>query len=131
MKLVQDGTDAIPDSMPAEDVKPLLLDEPAADYVLLEEVPLCNTTRGGLALAENRTKFEMRGRVLAVGPGAWGPNGERLPMWVTVGDIVGVNPNLWLEVDEHTKPIVPVPAGLNRQPQRAMVPERSLYGKCH
>jgi len=105
---------------PAEAVeapKALTFTQPASDNVLLEDLPGVIKSAGGIDLPVNMTKFERRGRVIAVGPGAWGPKGERLPMWVKVGDIVSMHPHQWLVVDEYTTP-------------HGLVSERHIYGKC-
>lgn len=65
---------------------------PLQDHVLLDPLPLDEVTIGGLLLPEDRVKFEFRGRVLAVGPGAYLAAGGRSVSMLKPGDVVICNP---------------------------------------
>lgn len=70
---------------------------PLHDGVLYEPIALVGMSKGGIDLSaaqEERSFSELpKGKVLAVGPGAWNPGGsgsERLPMQIAVGDVVTI-----------------------------------------
>lgn len=65
---------------------------PLQDYVLLDPLSSESETDGGILLPEDRTKFEFRGRVLAIGPGAYLSAGGRSSTMLKVGDVVICNP---------------------------------------
>jgi chaperonin GroES len=54
--------------------------------VLVEEAP--TVSRGGIHLPERSRRNTQMGKILAVGPGRKGENGERIPLDLRVGDKV-------------------------------------------
>lgn len=89
--------------------------QPLQDYVLIERIDLENATKGGILLAQDRMKFEQRGRVLAIGPGGLLADGSRSATHLKVGDVIVCDPQrvVWLNDVE--------PVGL--------VQERWIYSK--
>ena len=61
--------------------------KPLNNYVLLERMPEENKTAGGIIIPDTAKEKPVRGRVIAVGDGEL-QNGNRVPMTVTVGDVV-------------------------------------------
>ena len=61
--------------------------KPLHTYVLLERMEEQNTTAGGIIIPDNAKEKPVRGRVAAIGDGAY-DNGARVPMTVKPGDIV-------------------------------------------
>jgi chaperonin GroES len=60
---------------------------PLHNYVLLELAECDNKTAGGIIIPDNARERPVRGKVIAVGPGAY--DGDELtPMSVKVGDVV-------------------------------------------
>ncbi|PJC37109.1 co-chaperone GroES [Candidatus Peregrinibacteria bacterium CG_4_9_14_0_2_um_filter_53_11] len=63
--------------------------KPMGDRVLVEAEEEKTETSFGLVLPDSASKDRpQKGRVLAVGEGKRGKNGERIPMTVKVGDMV-------------------------------------------
>lgn len=64
--------------------------KPLSNHVLVEAVAdEAKTTKSGIVLPENvEKKKQVRGTVVAVGPGRLTEKGERLPLSVKVGDRV-------------------------------------------
>lgn len=63
--------------------------EPVRDMVLIQPIEEDEKTHSGLILIPKTAKArEMRGRVLAVGPGRYLENGTKVPVSVSVGDKV-------------------------------------------
>jgi len=60
---------------------------PFHDFVLIRILDNTPTSAGGLYIAQTKTPFQ-RGIVEAIGPGATGFNGQKLPMHSRVGDEV-------------------------------------------
>ena len=61
--------------------------KPLHNYVLLERIEEENITAGGIIIPDNAKEKPSRGRVIAVGSGAY-VGDELIPMTVKVGDVV-------------------------------------------
>jgi len=61
---------------------------PLLDRVLIEKVAPKKTSAGGILLPESVVSKLNEGKVLAVGPGARGKDGEVIPPSVSAGDTV-------------------------------------------
>lgn len=61
--------------------------KPLNNYVLMERIQEDNKTAGGIIIPDNAKEKPVRGRVVAVGDGEM-QNGVRIPMTVSVGDVV-------------------------------------------
>lgn len=61
--------------------------KPLHNYVLLARIEEENKTAGGIIIPDNAKEKPSRGRVIAVGDGAF-EHGARVPMTVKVGDTV-------------------------------------------
>ncbi len=61
--------------------------KPLNNYVLMERIQEDNKTAGGIIIPDNAKEKPVRGRVIAVGDGEM-QNGNRVPMTVSVGDVV-------------------------------------------
>ncbi len=61
--------------------------KPLHNYVLLERLAEESKTAGGIIIPDSAQEKPSRGRVVAVGDGAYDGD-ERIPMTVKVGDIV-------------------------------------------
>ncbi len=61
--------------------------KPLHNYVLLERLTEENKTAGGIIIPDSAQEKPSRGRVIAVGDGAF-DGGARIPMTVKVGDTV-------------------------------------------
>ena len=61
--------------------------KPLNNYVLLQRIEEENKTAGGIIIPDNAREKPSRGRVIAVGDGAY-ENGTRIPMTVKTGDTV-------------------------------------------
>lgn len=61
--------------------------KPLHNYVLLERIEEENKTAGGIIIPDNAKEKPSRGRVIAVGNGAY-VGDELIPMTVKAGDIV-------------------------------------------
>jgi chaperonin GroES len=63
--------------------------QPVRDMVLIQPIDDPEKTRSGLLYVPKTAKGrEMRGKVLAVGPGRYLENGQKVPVSVGVGDLV-------------------------------------------
>lgn len=62
--------------------------QPLGDRVLVEPLEAEDTTEGGIILPETAKERPREGKVIAVGPGKRGDDGEYIPLPVKVGDIV-------------------------------------------
>ena len=62
--------------------------KPLHNYVLLERIEESSKTAGGIIIPDNAREKPARGRVIAVGDGAFFEDGARIPMTVKPGDIV-------------------------------------------
>lgn len=60
--------------------------QPLADYVVAKQEEAVNKTASGLYLPDKATEKPKIAEVLAVGPGRFGDDNERLPMTIKVGD---------------------------------------------
>ena len=61
---------------------------PTSDRIIVKRVEAQTVSAGGIHIPENVTEKSTRGRVLAVGPGRVLPSGTRVPVGVSVGDLV-------------------------------------------
>ncbi len=61
--------------------------KPLNNYVLLQRIEEENKTAGGIIIPDTAREKPSRGRVVAVGDGAF-ENGVRVPMTVGVGNVV-------------------------------------------
>ena len=61
--------------------------KPLHNYVLLERIEEENKTAGGIIIPDNAKETPSRGRVIAVGNGAY-VGDELIPMTVKAGDVV-------------------------------------------
>ncbi|MGQ9921355.1 MAG: co-chaperone GroES [Desulfobacca sp.] len=61
---------------------------PLNDRVLVKRIEELPMTKGGIYIPDTAKEKPIEGRVVAVGSGKVGDNGERLPMTVKVGDRV-------------------------------------------
>ena len=66
--------------------------QPIGDLVLLKEIEAPTKSKGGLILSNTSTDY-VKAKVTAVGPGLFTHTGDRIPMTVTVGDIVMIHRN--------------------------------------
>jgi chaperonin GroES len=62
--------------------------QPLADRILVKPIEKEEMTKSGIYLPDTAKEKPQEGEVLAVGPGRYGDEGERIPMDVKVGDIV-------------------------------------------
>lgn len=62
--------------------------KPVSNYVLVKPVEIPTTTPSGLALPESSVDKPNMGTVMAVGEGQLGMTGERLPISVSVNDVI-------------------------------------------
>jgi len=62
--------------------------KPLGDRILVERIEQESKTAGGIIIPDNAKEKPKQAKVLAVGPGAKDEHGKRLPMDVSVGDIV-------------------------------------------
>lgn len=61
--------------------------KPLHNYVLLERIEEENKTAGGIIIPDTAKEKPSRGKVIAVGEGAFDGD-DRVPMTVSVGDVV-------------------------------------------
>jgi len=61
--------------------------KPLNNYVLMERIAEENKTAGGIIIPDTAKEKPVMGRVIAVGDGEM-QNGNRMPMTVSVGDVV-------------------------------------------
>jgi chaperonin GroES len=62
--------------------------KPLADRLVVKPLEQEETTASGIILPETAKEKPQEGEVLAVGPGRYGDEDERIPMDVKVGDVV-------------------------------------------
>ena len=60
--------------------------KPLYDNVLIQRVETSDTTAGGIVLPDSAKEKPTEGRIIAVGDGKLGKEGERLPLSVSIGD---------------------------------------------
>jgi len=80
--------------------------KPMGDFVLLKTHEGQETTKAGIILTSNTTNH-VKADVIAVGPGLFTQTGDRIPITVTVGDIVMVTnqsakPHNQIKLEEDT-----------------------------
>ena len=62
--------------------------KPLEDRILVEPLEAEQTTKSGLVIPDTAKEKPQEGEVLAVGPGRIDDNGKRVPLDVSVGDVV-------------------------------------------
>jgi chaperonin GroES len=62
--------------------------QPLADRVLVKPIEKEEKTKSGIYLPDTAKEKPQEGEVLAVGPGRYGEEGDRIPMDIKVGDTV-------------------------------------------
>jgi chaperonin GroES len=62
--------------------------EPVGDFVIVRKSERRDVSDGGLFIPDTAKKDELFAKVLAVGPGRIGSNGDRVPLQVKVGDTI-------------------------------------------
>ncbi|MDP9805850.1 chaperonin GroES [Trueperella bonasi] len=62
--------------------------KPLDDRIVIQQVAAEETTASGLVLPDTAKEKPQEGTVIAVGPGRVDDNGNRVPMDVSVGDVV-------------------------------------------
>ncbi|WP_394262338.1 co-chaperone GroES [Trueperella sp.] len=62
--------------------------KPLDDRIVIQQVAAEETTASGLVLPDTAKEKPQEGTVVAVGPGRVDDNGNRVPMDVSVGDVV-------------------------------------------
>jgi chaperonin GroES len=62
--------------------------KPLGDRLVVEPIEAEETTASGILLPETAKEKPQEGKVIAAGPGKLDDSGNRVPMEVTVGDIV-------------------------------------------
>jgi chaperonin GroES len=62
--------------------------QPLADRLVVKPIEKEEITKGGIVLPDTAKEKPQEGKVLAVGPGRLSDDGKRLPMDISVGDIV-------------------------------------------
>lgn len=62
--------------------------KPLGDRLIIEPIEQEELTASGIVLPETAKEKPMRGKVLAIGPGARKGDGSRIPMDVSTGDTV-------------------------------------------
>lgn len=61
---------------------------PLADRVIVKPLTREEVTKGGIVLPDTAKEKPQEGKVIAVGPGRIGDDGQRIPMEVKAGDTV-------------------------------------------
>ena len=62
--------------------------KPLEDRIVVQAVEAEQTTASGLVIPDTAKEKPQEGKVLAVGPGRFDDNGNRVPLDVNVGDVV-------------------------------------------
>lgn len=62
--------------------------KPLEDRIVIQQVEAEQTTASGLVIPDTAKEKPQEGTVIAVGPGRVDDNGNRVPMDVSVGDVV-------------------------------------------
>ena len=62
--------------------------KPLGDRVVIKNLEAEETTRGGIILAGSAKEKPVMAEVIAVGPGRWADDDDRIPMDVKEGDVV-------------------------------------------
>jgi chaperonin GroES len=62
--------------------------KPLSDRLVVERIEQDEKTAGGIIIPDNAKEKPQKGKVLAIGPGAYDNNGKLIPMHVSIGDIV-------------------------------------------
>lgn len=62
--------------------------KPLEDRILVQPLDAEQTTQSGLVIPDTAKEKPQEGKVLAVGPGRFNDDGDRIPVDVNVGDVV-------------------------------------------
>ena len=62
--------------------------KPLADRIVIKQLEAEQTTASGLVIPDTAKEKPQEGEVIAVGPGRFDDNGNRVPMDVAVGNVV-------------------------------------------
>ena len=62
--------------------------KPLEDRIVIKQVEAEQTTASGLVIPDTAKEKPQEGEVVAVGPGRFNDNGNRVPMDVAVGNVV-------------------------------------------
>jgi chaperonin GroES len=62
--------------------------KPLGDRIVVERIESESKTAGGIIIPDNAKEKPKQGKVIAVGAGAKDENGKRIPIDVSVGDVV-------------------------------------------
>jgi chaperonin GroES len=62
--------------------------KPLEDRIVIKQVEAEQTTASGLVIPDTAKEKPQEGEVIAVGPGRFDDNGNRVPMDVAVGNVV-------------------------------------------
>ena len=62
--------------------------QPMADRLVVKPIEREEVTKGGIVLPDTAKEKPQEGEVLAVGPGRMTDEGKRIPMDISVGDVV-------------------------------------------
>ena len=62
--------------------------KPLEDRIVIRQVEAEQTTASGLVIPDTAKEKPQEGEVIAVGPGRVDDNGNRIPVYVKVGDVV-------------------------------------------
>ncbi|MFY9262506.1 MAG: co-chaperone GroES [Actinomycetaceae bacterium] len=62
--------------------------KPLEDRIVIKQAEAEQTTASGLVLVDSSQEKPQEGEVVAVGPGRIDDNGNRVPMDISVGDVV-------------------------------------------
>ena len=62
--------------------------KPLGDRILVKRIKEEERTKGGIIIPDTAKEKPQEGKVLAVGPGRFNDNGTRIPVDVSVGDVV-------------------------------------------
>ena len=62
--------------------------KPLGDRLVVKQAEAETTTKSGIILADTAKEKPQRGTVVAVGEGRFNEDGDRIPMGISVGDVV-------------------------------------------
>ncbi|MEZ5691256.1 MAG: co-chaperone GroES [Rickettsiales bacterium] len=62
--------------------------KPLADRIVVERIEQESKTAGGIIIPDTAKEKPKKGRVLAIGEGAKDENGKRIPIDISIGDII-------------------------------------------
>lgn len=62
--------------------------KPLGDRLIVKQADAETQTKSGIVLADTAKEKPQKGTVLAVGEGRFNDSGERIPMGISVGDVI-------------------------------------------